>query len=162
MCYEYIYCCCCYSYGCCCLVFGALSCGKRSKSHLGAKDNRNIRAYPSNGDRMWVRVRVPPKHLKTNRSYRCIVWTVGSLWWSRCVLFALFNRFSSGFPTPSRTGTRVRNSLNHVAAVSSNKSNFPQCVARIDQGFNRRPQQRAGGRKRAGLPQGRDRVSLAV
>lgn len=37
MCYEYIYCCCCYSYGCCCLVFGALSCGKRSKSHLGPK-----------------------------------------------------------------------------------------------------------------------------
>lgn len=52
MCYEYIYYCCCYSYACCCLVFGALSCGKRSKSHLGAKDNRNIRAYPPNGDRM--------------------------------------------------------------------------------------------------------------
>lgn len=52
MCYEYIYCGCCYSYDCCCLVFGALSCGKRSKSHLGAKDNRNIRAYPTHGDRM--------------------------------------------------------------------------------------------------------------
>lgn len=85
MCYEYIYCGCCYSYDCCCLVFGALSCGKRSKSHLGAKDNRNIRAYPTHGDRMWVWVRVPPKHLKTYRSYRCIVCTVGSLWWSRCV-----------------------------------------------------------------------------